>query len=148
MGRRLPSHRCGYARLVSESPFLSVPHSSWVASNDLTFAIRDIRPLFPGHTLVVPFRLIPDWWAATEAERLATFNLVDIVREQLLDDEVRNLALPGVPRPDGFNVGFNAGVHAGQTVAHMHVHVIPRYADPNAPVGAARDATIKAVTGQ
>lgn len=78
---------------------------------------------FPGHTLVVPFRLIPDWWSATESERLATFDLVDVVRDQLLDD-------------------------AGQTVPHLHVHVIPRYVDPSDPPGAAREATIKAVTGQ
>ncbi len=32
------------------------------------------------------------------------------------------------PKPDGYNVGFNAGTAAGQTVPHMHVHVIPRYA--------------------
>src|SRR5690606_32471465 len=30
-------------------------------------------------------------------------------------------------RPDGYNVGFNAGRAAGQTVDHLHVHVIPRH---------------------
>lgn len=30
-------------------------------------------------------------------------------------------------RPDGFNIGINDGVAAGQTVAHAHVHIIPRY---------------------
>jgi diadenosine tetraphosphate (Ap4A) HIT family hydrolase len=115
-----------------------------VAANDLAFAIRDIKPLFPGHTLVVPFRLIPDWWSASTAERLAAIALVDQVRADLLDDDRRRVLLPGVPRPDGFNVGFNAGSHAGQTVMHMHLHVIPRYADPAADP---RQAIIDAVTG-
>jgi diadenosine tetraphosphate (Ap4A) HIT family hydrolase len=113
-----------------------------VAHNQLAFAIRDIKPLFPGHTLVVPFRLIPDWWSANTDERLAAFALVDRVRADLLDDATRAAQLPGVPRPDGFNVGFNAGSHAGQTVMHMHLHVIPRYADPTADP---RDAIIEAV---
>ena len=126
------------------SPFLAVPREQWVAANDLSFAIRDIRPLFPGHTLVVPFRLIPDWWSASTAERLAVFELVDLVRAELLDDQLRALVLPGVGRPDGFNVGFNAGAHAGQSVMHMHVHVIPRYADATSDP---RTAIIEAVTG-
>ncbi len=41
-------------------------------------------------------------------------------------------------RPDGYNVGFNAGEAAGQTVMHLHVHVIPRFrgdmADPRGGV--------------
>lgn len=131
---------------MTDSPFLSVPQELWVASNELTFAIRDIKPLFPGHTLVVPFRLVPDWWSATTEERLAAFDLVDQVRADLLDDDRRAAMLPGVGRPDGFNVGFNAGVHAGQTVMHMHLHVIPRYADPAAAIHP-REAIIDAVTG-
>lgn len=129
---------------MPDSPFLAVPRDRWVAANDLTFAIRDIKPLFPGHTLVVPFRLIPDWWSATTDERMAVFDLVDRVRADLLDDDRRETLLPGVPRPDGFNVGFNAGPHAGQTVMHMHVHVIPRYANPSADP---RQAIIDAVSG-
>lgn len=131
---------------VPESPFLAVPSSQWVARNELMFAIRDIKPLFPGHTLVVPFRLIEDWWSATTDERLAAFALVDVVRADLLDDAVRSRSLPGVPRPDGFNVGFNAGRPAGQTVMHLHLHVIPRYLDPAQPQP--QQAMIDAVTGR
>jgi diadenosine tetraphosphate (Ap4A) HIT family hydrolase len=128
------------------SPFLAVPPDKWVAANDLAFAIRDIRPLFPGHTLVVTFRPVVDWWSATVAESLAIFDLVDVVRADLLDDLRRADMLPGVARPDGFNVGFNAGAHAGQTVMHLHVHVIPRYATADA--GHPKDAIIEAVTGR
>lgn len=117
-----------------------------MASNDLAFAIRDIAPLFPGHTLVVTRRLVVDWWEATTEERLAIFSLIDVVRAELLDADRRALVFPGVPRPAGFNVGFNAGIHAGQTVPHLHVHVIPRYADPAAGEGADPDPEARATT--
>ncbi len=99
------------------SPFLDAPLERWVASNDLAFALRDGFPVSPGHTLVVPRRLVATWFEATRAEQLAILELVDAVKAQL------DAAL----RPDGYNVGFNAGLAAGQTVMHLHVHVIPRY---------------------
>ncbi len=98
--------------------FLQVPESDWVASNALAFAIRDRHPVSPGHTLVITRRLVADWFAATEEERRAVMELVEVVKRQLD---------AGDPRPDGYNVGFNAGAAAGQTVMHLHVHVIPRY---------------------
>lgn len=100
------------------SPFLSVPPSQWVAANELAFAIRDSHPVTPGHTLVVPRRLIGSFFEATAEEREALLALVAEVRQ----------ALDAGPRPpDGYNVGFNEGEAAGQTVAHLHLHVIPRY---------------------
>lgn len=91
----------------------------WVAANALAFALPDRYPVTPGHTLVVTRRLVPTWWEATGPERQALLDLVDVVRNQL---QRRN------PAPGGYNVGFNAGAVAGQTVAHLHLHVIPRYA--------------------
>jgi diadenosine tetraphosphate (Ap4A) HIT family hydrolase len=112
------------------TPFTTVPPSDWVASNALAFAIRDAYPVSPGHTLVVTRRVVPDWFAATDEERRAVMELVG---------EVKRLLDRGVPRPDGYNVGFNAGSAAGQTVPHLHVHVIPRYAgDMDDPRGGVR----------
>ena len=71
----------------------------------------------PGHTLVITRRVIPDWFTATEAEQRAVIALIDTVKRQV-DEEFK---------PDGYNVGFNAGSAAGQTVMHLHVHVIPRF---------------------
>ncbi|MGE5287554.1 MAG: DEAD/DEAH box helicase family protein [Micromonosporaceae bacterium] len=65
----------------------------------------------------MPRRMIASWWEATDVERADMLALVDEVKRQL--DAER--------QPDGYNVGFNAGAAAGQTVAHLHVHVIPRY---------------------
>lgn len=99
------------------SPFRTRPASEHVAANDLAFAIRDGFPVSPGHTLVVTRRLVATWFDATPEEQAAVMALVSEVKRQL--DESH--------RPDGYNVGFNAGDAAGQTVPHLHVHVIPRY---------------------
>jgi diadenosine tetraphosphate (Ap4A) HIT family hydrolase len=102
---------------MSVSGFDGIPASQWVAENDLAFAIRDVFPVSRGHTLVITKRRIPTWWEATDAERLSVLDLVSVVKRGL-DDELG---------PDGYNVGFNAGEAAGQTVPHLHVHVIPRF---------------------
>ncbi len=98
--------------------FLDLPRTSWVASNALAFAIRDAYPVSPGHTLVIPKRLVRDWFEATRDEQHAIVDLVDLVKKQL----------EGELHPQGFNIGFNVGAAAGQTVFHLHVHVIPRFA--------------------
>ena len=97
--------------------FLDHDSESWVESNELAFAIRDASPVSPGHTLVIPRRKIVVWWEASPTLRLAMFELVDDVKRRL-DAEFA---------PDGYNVGFNAGSAAGQTVDHLHIHVIPRF---------------------
>ncbi|MFY0563686.1 DEAD/DEAH box helicase family protein [Archangium lansingense] len=111
------------------SPFLKVPESEWVASNALSFAIRDRFPVSPGHTLVIPRRQVATWFDASPEEQRAIFELVDVVRSGLNES---------TPRPDGYNIGINVGEAAGQTVFHLHVHVIPRYrgdmADPRGGV--------------
>jgi diadenosine tetraphosphate (Ap4A) HIT family hydrolase len=84
------------------SVFLDLDPDAWVGSNELAFAIRDGFPVSPGHTLVVPRRVISDWWQAPPVLRLAMFELVDDVKRRL-DVEFE---------PNGYNVGFNAGAAA------------------------------------
>src|SRR4051812_4019604 len=98
---------------MSESPFTRVDPSVWVAHNPLAFAIRDKYPVSPGHTLVIPKRVVLTWFDATHEEHLALLALITEVK-RALDTELH---------PDGYNVGFNAGEAAGQTVMHLHVHV-------------------------
>jgi len=100
------------------SPFLQVPAEQWVASNELAFAVRDSFPVSPGHTLVVTRRLVAGWFDATRDEQIAIIDLIPEVKRRL-DAELH---------PDGYNVGVNIGVAAGQSVMHLHVHVIPRFA--------------------
>ena len=103
----------------TESPFLAVPASSWLCSNALAFAIFDGFPVSPGHVLVTTRNIVETWFDATDEEQTA---LMDLVKEtkRLLDIQL-------FPKPDGYNVGFNSGGAAGQTVPHVHIHVIPRY---------------------
>jgi superfamily II DNA or RNA helicase/diadenosine tetraphosphate (Ap4A) HIT family hydrolase/HKD family nuclease/SOS-response transcriptional repressor LexA len=102
-----------------ESPFLKLPESAWLCSNDLAFAVFDGYPVSPGHALVITKRVVETWFDASPDEQKAVMDLVSRARE-ILDSRLN-------PRPDGYNVGFNAGRSAGQTVPHLHVHVIPRY---------------------
>jgi diadenosine tetraphosphate (Ap4A) HIT family hydrolase len=112
-----------------ESPFNAIDEAQWVASNALAFAVRDLHPVSRGHTLVITRRVVPTWFDATLEEQQAIFRLVDDVK-RALDHELR---------PDGYNVGFNAGTAAGQTVMHLHVHVIPRFeGDMDDPRGGVR----------
>jgi superfamily II DNA or RNA helicase/diadenosine tetraphosphate (Ap4A) HIT family hydrolase len=112
-----------------DSPFLAIPASEWLAANHSAFVIADRFPVSPGHVLVVSRRLIATWWEATSQERADILALVDEVKRRL-DAELR---------PDGYNVGFNAGAAAGQTVGHLHLHVIPRYrGDVTDPRGGVR----------
>jgi diadenosine tetraphosphate (Ap4A) HIT family hydrolase len=113
-----------------KSPFLERPESDWIASDELAFAILDSYPVSPGHALVVPRRVIATWFEASSEERQAIFDLVD---------EVKRLLDARTPAPDGYNIGINCGEAAGQTVMHLHVHVIPRYrGDVPDPTGGVR----------
>ncbi|TXH14347.1 MAG: HIT family protein [Hyphomicrobiaceae bacterium] len=98
------------------SPFLQ--RERWVAENALAVAMRDNYPVSPGHTLVVPRRIVATMWDCTPDELRAMWELVTQQKH----------ALDGEYHPDGFNVGVNCGEVAGQTVPHAHVHIIPRYA--------------------
>jgi diadenosine tetraphosphate (Ap4A) HIT family hydrolase len=104
----------------SPSPFSAIPEAEWVCANAFAFAIYDRFPVSPGHVLVITRRVVPTYFDCTAAEQAAVMELVGDVKK-LLDEQLE-------PKPDGYNVGFNAGTAAGQTVPHVHVHVIPRYA--------------------
>lgn len=104
-----------------------------LAEDQLAVAFEDGFPVSPGHTLVVPRRHIEHYFEATADEKAAIWELVDRVRELLGERH----------RADAFNVGFNAGAAAGQTVMHAHVHVIPRYVgDVADPRGGVRHAVV------
>ncbi|HTN99892.1 MAG TPA: HIT family protein, partial [Microthrixaceae bacterium] len=98
------------------SVFSSIPQSEWIVSNRSAFAIFDRFPVTEGHALVIARREISTWWDASTDEQVDLMGLVAEVK-QILDLK---------HEPDGYNVGFNAGDAAGQTVDHLHIHVIPR----------------------
>ena len=97
-------------------PFCARENLELVWSNPLAVAFRDAYPVTEGHTLVISRRHVPEYFLATPWEQQAIWEGVVAV-QALLKQEFS---------PAGFNVGFNAGEVAGQTVMHLHVHVIPR----------------------
>jgi diadenosine tetraphosphate (Ap4A) HIT family hydrolase len=107
-----------------------LPHKRIVVENDLLVAVRDAYPVSEGHTLVIPKRHVADAFALTPAEWTAIGEVLGRVKAQL-DQTLR---------PDGYNIGINVGAVAGQTVFHVHVHVIPRYlGDVEVPRGGMRN---------
>lgn len=88
-----------------------------ILENDLAFVRRDGFPVSEGHLLVCTKRHIPSFFAATKDELAA---ICELIRESEALVERDN-------SPDGFNIGVNVGEAAGQTIMHVHVHVIPRY---------------------
>jgi diadenosine tetraphosphate (Ap4A) HIT family hydrolase len=95
----------------------------------LAVALHDGFPVSPGHTLIVPRRHIASPSEATPEEFAAIWSLLIEARAGI----EREL------KPDGFNIGVNDGRAAGQTVMHLHVHLIPRFAgDSPDPRGGVR----------
>ncbi|MGO8952561.1 MAG: HIT family protein [Rhodomicrobium sp.] len=88
-----------------------------VLKNSLAFAVLDKSPVTPGHMLLIPKRHVADWFETTAEERRDLLALADTARAWLLKKHA----------PDGFNLGVNIGEAAGQTVFHVHLHLIPRY---------------------
>ena len=95
------------------------PDSTRVFSDEhaLVLCLWDGFPASPGHALVVPRRHVSDWFDATRDEQIALLEGIALARAEI----------ERLHAPDGFNLGVNVGPSAGQTIPHLHVHVIPRY---------------------
>lgn len=85
--------------------------------NEFAYARWDEFPVSKGHTLLITKRHIKTFFETTEEERIALFKLIDEMKKKI-DKEYS---------PDGYNIGINCGEAAGQTVMHLHIHLIPRY---------------------
>jgi diadenosine tetraphosphate (Ap4A) HIT family hydrolase len=102
--------------VTATCPFCAPVPGRVGTANEHAVSVADGYPVTPGHRLVVPRRHVASVFDLTAAERQGVWDLVAVVREEVL-------ALPGVL---GVNIGVNDGPAAGQTVPHAHVHVIPR----------------------
>lgn len=110
-------------------PFCSVAADRLFHAGRHVLALWDGYPVSPGHALIIPKRHIASWFEATPDERHELIETVDRVRAVIQESH----------RPDGFNVGWNDGAAGGQTIFHLHVHVIPRYrGDVEDPRGGVR----------
>ena len=103
--------------------------AEFVLANDLAWARWDANPVTPGHLLIITRRHIGDHFETTDDERRALLDLLQQARDFLQREYA----------PDGFNIGVNVGETAGQTIAHVHIHLIPRYrGDTPQPRGGVR----------
>ena len=106
----------------TDCPFCHPEPRRIVAKTPQTLTLRDAFPISPGHTLIVPRRHFANLFDANPEEMAELWKAVRQAAAAMA------AGVEGGPAPDGFNVGINVGVAAGQTVMHMHVHLIPRYA--------------------
>ena len=88
-----------------------------IFENELAFARYDEFAVSKGHILIMTKRHVKDFFETTLEEKQAIFELIDEAKV-LIDKEYH---------PTGYNIGMNCGISAGQSVMHIHVHLIPRY---------------------
>ncbi|MBC7963616.1 MAG: HIT family protein [Steroidobacteraceae bacterium] len=133
-------------------PFCNPDNTKVVIANDHAIAMNDGYPVTPGHTLILPKRHIASFFEATREEQAAMFELLAEMRERLKSlptslsereetnhHQSRSEKVESFSVPDGFNIGINDGAAAGQTVMHLHIHLIPRYSgDTEDPRGGVR----------
>jgi len=102
---------------LSMCPFCTLLAGRPLFRNDAAVVVRDAYPVTPGHTLVMPVRHVTSFFDASPSERDAMLALLDVAKKQLQAEF----------DPAGYNIGINDGAAAGQTIAHLHMHLIPRY---------------------
>jgi ATP adenylyltransferase len=85
--------------------------------NELAFAIFDKFPVVEGHILIIPKRHFDNYFEITQAELNATHAILLELKQKLQEKDATIT---------GFNIGINQGETAGQTVAHCHIHLLPR----------------------
>ncbi len=114
---------------LKQCPFCTMSADRIIEGGDTCYVIRDGFPISRGHTLIVPKRHVSSFFVLNEMERSEIMTLLD-VSKATLDKQFS---------PDGYNVGINDGQAAGQTVMHLHVHLIPRFnGDQEDPRGGVR----------
>ena len=85
--------------------------------NELFFVTRDSYPVTKHHTLIIPHRHVSNFFDLNDNEINDLNKILKKQRQSLLDLD---------KEITGFNIGVNAGADAGQTIMHVHIHLIPR----------------------
>ncbi len=101
-----------------------------IIKNTFARAKYDNCPISPGHTRIMPLRHVSSWFDLTTNEQLSIFSIIEKLK-LILDTKFS---------PSGYNIGINVGETAGQSIPHVHVHLIPRYkGDVEDPYGGVRN---------
>ena len=98
-------------------PFCNLPTDRIIYQNEHAFMIEDAYPISPGHCLIIPKRHIGSWFNISTSEQTSILQL--LAEGKIRQDKIYH--------PASYNIGINDGHASGQTVPHLHVHLIPRY---------------------
>jgi diadenosine tetraphosphate (Ap4A) HIT family hydrolase len=117
-------------QLEDACPFCKPSSDSILLAESATaFSMLDKFPVSKGHALIIPKRHVDNYFDLSFREQSACIFMVNYVKEIVQKKY----------DPDGFNIGINIGKSAGQTVDHVHIHLIPRYVgDVDKPEGGVR----------
>ena len=110
----MPLDSCPFCDVASQTP-----RSRILTQNQHSFVIRDGFPVTEGHTLIIPKRHVGSFFDITDEERQSLLYLLDQAKRDIQTEF----------NPDDYNIGINDGPSAGQTVPHLHIHLIPRYVE-------------------
>ncbi len=100
-----------------------------IVESATAFAMFDKFPVSNGHALIIPKKHCADYFDLTFREQSACMFMLNTVKEIVKKKF----------NPDGFNIGVNVNKAAGQTISHVHIHLIPRYSgDVKEPRGGVR----------
>ena len=114
---------------MTDCPFCNPAPDRIILENEIILGLWDGFPVSPGHALLVPRRHVAKWSDASSREQAELWAAIAGLQGQI---ERRY-------KPHGYNIGVNSGEAAGQTIPHLHVHVIPRYhGDVDDPKGGVR----------
>lgn len=102
-------NNCPFCKVESEREI--------IAFSSLSIAFFDGFPVSPGHALIIPRRHVASFFDLTKDEQQDMLKLMDSVKS-IIDEKYH---------PDGYNVGVNVGETSGQSIFHVHMHLIPRY---------------------
>lgn len=112
-----------------ECIFCTTHNFKLIAQNEFCFAVFDNYPVSQGHSLIIPKAHVASYFELSLEQITAMHQLV-CETKTYLDQKYH---------PDGYNVGINIGAAAGQSIFHVHMHIIPRYiGDLDNPRGGVR----------
>jgi diadenosine tetraphosphate (Ap4A) HIT family hydrolase len=117
-------------KIKSTCPFCNLdPERDIIIETATAYSIYDKFPVSNGHALIIPKKHCANYFELTQDEQTDCWSMVNTIKQILMQKY----------NPDGFNVGINVNKAAGQTIDHVHIHLIPRYkGDVKDPEGGVR----------
>jgi ATP adenylyltransferase len=120
----------GYDDRQVDCLFCVVRSNEFLDENEFCYASKYAHPVTQQHTLIIPKRHVVDYFDLTELEVAAIHQMLIAIRNRIKNDDLT---------VNGFNIGVNVGKIAGQSIPHVHVHLIPRrQGDVENPQGGVR----------